>query len=132
MPETLLDAEAFAHEPLIGVGAGGWTVWWLRYRPYADGAQDAHSLELQTLAELGLVGVALLFIFLAGIGLAAAQAARAAPRAAAGPIAGCVTWLAHSPLDWDWQMPALTLVAILLAGGVLALATRTQDARLAS
>ena len=51
--------EAFAHEPLIGVGAGGWAVWWLRHRPYASGVVDAHSLELQTLAELGLIGFAI-------------------------------------------------------------------------
>jgi hypothetical protein len=28
---------------------------------------------------------------------------------------------AHSALDWDWEMPALTLVAVVLAGFVLAL-----------
>ena len=101
--------EAFAHEPLTGVGAGGWAVWWLRHRPYADGAQDAHSLPLQTLAELGLVGGVLLAVFLLGAGLAARAVHRAQPALAAGPIAGAVVWLAHSPLDWDWQMPALTL-----------------------
>lgn len=113
---------AFAHEPLIGVGAGGWAVWWLRYRPYPDGAQDAHSLELQTLAELGLVGVLLLAAFIGGVGLAARAAHEVAPPAAAGPIAGVVVWLAHSPLDWDWQLPAVTLIGILLAGALLALA----------
>ncbi len=113
---------AFVHEPLHGVGAGGWSVWWLRYRPYAAGAHDAHSLELQTLAELGLVGIALLAAFFAGIGWAARRAQRATPAPAAGLIAGCVVWLAHSPLDWDWQMPAVTLIALLLAGGLLALA----------
>jgi hypothetical protein len=120
---------AFAHEPLVGVGAGGWAVWWLRYRPYADGARDAHSLELQTLAELGLIGAALLAALLAGVALAARAARRAAPAAAAGPIAGCVVWLAHSPLDWDWQMPAVTLVAVVLAGAVLALAPASALSR---
>ena len=41
---------------------------------------------------------------------------------AAGPIAGLVAYLAHAPLDWDWEMPAVTLVAIILAGMLLALA----------
>jgi len=113
---------AFAHEPLIGVGAGGWAVWWLRYRPYDDNAQDAHSLELQTLAELGLIGAALLLAFLAAVGVAARAAHRIDAAAAAGPIAAFVVWLAHSPLDWDWQMPAVTLVGLLLAGATLALA----------
>lgn len=114
---------AFGTEPLYGVGAGGWAVDWLRWRPFNEGAQDAHSLELQTLAELGLVGLALLAAFLAGVALAARAAWRAAPIAAAGPIAACVAYLAHSPLDWDWQMPAVTLIAILLAGLLLALAS---------
>ena len=80
----------FTPEPLHGVGAGGWAVAWLRWRPFDEGAQDAHSLALQTLAELGLVGVALLAAFLAGVGIAARAAYRVAPGAAAGPIAGCV------------------------------------------
>ena len=112
---------AFAQEPLRGVGAGGWAVYWLRRRPFAEGAQDAHSLPLQTAAELGLVGLALLAAFLAGIAIAARSAHRAAPATAAGAIAAFVVWVAHSPLDWDWQMPAVTLVALILAGSLLAL-----------
>src|SRR6202034_4030349 len=43
--------KAFDAEPLRGVGAGGWAVWWLRDRNINAFAQDAHSLPLQTLAE---------------------------------------------------------------------------------
>jgi hypothetical protein len=118
---------AFSDEPLHGVGAGGWAVWWLRYRPFNDFAQDAHSLPLQTLAELGLVGVALLGAFFAGVGLAARNANRIAPALAAGPIAGIVVYAAHAPLDWDWQMPAVTLVALVLAGAILAISGEAQS-----
>ena len=111
---------AFAHEPLHGVGAGGWSVWWLRYRPFNDFAQDAHSLPLQTLAELGVVGIALLAALFGGIALAARDAMRVAPRLAAGPIAAFVAYAAHAPLDWDWQMPAVTIIAFVLAGALLA------------
>jgi hypothetical protein len=111
---------AFEHDPVQGVGAGGWAVWWLRQRPFSEGAQDAHSLPIQTLAELGIVGLALLAAFLAGIGFAAAEAHRADPTLAAGPIAGFVVYVAHAPLDWDWQMPAVTLMALALAGALLA------------
>jgi hypothetical protein len=113
---------AFKDEPLRGVGAGSWSVYWLKYRPILGASQDAHSLPLQTLAELGVVGLALLAVFLAGIGLAARDAYRAAPTLAAGPLAGFVVYAAHAPLDWDWQMPAVTLVALLLAGALLSLA----------
>jgi O-antigen ligase len=113
---------AFAAEPVRGVGAGGWAVYWLRDRTVGEGAQDAHSLELQTMAELGLVGLALLLAFLGGETWAAVRASRIAPARAAGPTAALVAYLAHSPLDWDWQMPAVTLIAIVLAGMLLPLA----------
>lgn len=112
---------AFGQEPLRGVGAGNWSVYWLRWRHFEDFAQDAHSLPLQTMAELGLVGVAGLLAFLGGIVDAARRALPATPLAA-GPIAGLIAYFAHAPLDWDWQMPAVTLVAIILAGMLIALA----------
>jgi len=117
---------AFAHEPLSGVGAGGWSVYWLRWRALDVGAQDAHSLPLQTAAELGLVGLALLAAFFAGVAVAARRAQRFAPVLAAGPMAGFVAYAAHAPLDWDWEMPAVTLIALVLAGSLLALAGRAD------
>ena len=118
----------FGNEPLRGVGAGNWSVYWLRERTVKDFAQDAHSLPLQTLAELGVVGALLLLAFLAGIVLSARDALRAAPAQAAGLIAGSIAYIAHAPLDWDWEMPAVTLVALVLAGAIVALASdRDRD-----
>jgi hypothetical protein len=111
---------AFASEPLHGVGAGNWQVYWLRWRPIQEFAADAHSLPLQTLAELGVIGALALAAFLLGVLDAARRVARTTAGAAAGPAAGCVAYLAHAPLDWDWEMPAVTLVAIALAGSLLA------------
>ena len=120
---------AFGDQPVRGVGAGGWAVYWLRYRHIKEFASDAHSLPLQTLAELGLVGLALLAAFFAGVALAGRAAYRGAPALAAGPIAACVAYVAHAPLDWDWQMPAVTLIAIGLAGALLALSEDYADPR---
>ncbi len=117
---------AFGDEPLRGVGAEGWGVYWLRYRTIDDFAQDAHSLELQTLAELGLIGGALLLAFLGGVALAARDAHRGAPALAAGPIAAFIVYVAHSPLDWDWQLPAVTVIALVLAGLVVAIADNVE------
>jgi hypothetical protein len=118
---------ALEDEPLRGIGAGGWSIYWLRYRPIEEFAQDAHSLPLQTLAELGLVGLGLLAMFVGGMALAAEKAHRVAPEIAAGPIAGLVVYAVHAPLDWDWQMPAVTLVAIVLAGALLAVPQATES-----
>ena len=82
--------------------------------------RDAHSLELETFAELGLVGVALLAALLGGVGLSARAAHRLDPALAAGPAAALTAWAFHSAIDWDWEMPALTLVAVVLAGALLA------------
>jgi O-antigen ligase len=112
--------KAFGAEPLHGVGAGGWSVWWLRYRSVNDFAQDTHSLPLQTAAELGVVGLIFLGMLVGGLAVAARRAHRLAPAMMAGPIGAIVAYAAHAPLDWDWQMPAVTLVALVLAGMVLA------------
>jgi O-antigen ligase len=113
---------AFRAEPVHGVGGGGWAVYWLRYRPFNAGAQDAHSLYIQTAAELGVIGVLLLGAFIGGVAVAARRAARVSPSLAAGPIAGVVVWAFHAAVDWDWEMPTVTLLALLLAGVLLALA----------
>jgi O-antigen ligase len=112
---------AFEAEPIRGVGGGGWAIYWLRYRPFNAGAQDAHSLYIQTAAELGLVGLALLLATFTGVVLAARRALVRAPALAAGPAAALVVWAAHVAVDWDWEMPAVTLLAIVLAGGLLSL-----------
>jgi hypothetical protein len=114
---------AFASQPVQGVGAGGWELWWLRYRTVPAFAQDTHSLPLQTLAELGLVGLALLGLLVGGVAAAARRAHRISPQLTAGAIGAIVTYAAHAPLDWDWQMPAVTLVALVLAGMVLGAAS---------
>jgi hypothetical protein len=121
---------AFGQEPLRGVGAGGWAVWWLRYRTVNDFAQDAHSLPLQTAAELGLVGILLLGMFVGGVCFAARRARRLGPEVVAGAIAVLVVYAAHAPLDWDWQMPAVTIPALILAGRLLAAADRASLPRL--
>jgi hypothetical protein len=108
--------ETFADHPLRGHGSGSFAVDWLRERDVPEVVRDAHSLELETAAELGIVGLALLTLLI----VAVVGAAMRAPAAA--PIAGLTVWLAHSALDWDWEMPALTLVAVILAGLLLAAA----------
>jgi O-Antigen ligase len=112
--------EAFGHHPLRGHGSGSFAVDWLRERDVPDVVRDAHSLELETAAELGIVGLALLALMLGGVVAGAVVALRRTPAAAIGPVAALTVWAAHSALDWDWEMPALTLVAVLLAGMLLA------------
>jgi hypothetical protein len=120
--------EGFAREPVVGLGSGGFAVEWLKDRRIAERARDAHSLYLETLSELGLVGIALLVAFFGGIAAAARRAVRRGRAAAAGAIAACAVFAVHAALDWDWEMPAATLPALLLAGMLVAMGdTRSDD-----
>jgi O-Antigen ligase len=110
--------EAFAAHPLKGVGSGGFRVEWRRERKVADPARDAHSLYLETAAELGLVGLLLLGVAIAAAARSAVLARRRDAAAAAGLIAALVLWAVHTGIDWDWEMPALTLVALAIVGAL--------------
>jgi hypothetical protein len=111
--------QTWADHPLAGAGAGSFGTEWLRRRPIDERVEDAHSLYLETPAELGLVGLALLLALVGGVVAAARAALRADRVLAAGPAAALLVWALHAGLDWDWEMPALTLVAVVLAGVLL-------------
>jgi hypothetical protein len=115
-----IGAEAFADHPIQGLGGGGFRVYWRQHRDVNAGVTEVHSLELEMAAELGLPGLALLLAFLAGVGMAARRALRRGTPLAAGAFAGCTVWVLHASIDWDWQVPAVTLPAVLLAGALLA------------
>jgi len=114
--------DAFAGEPLLGVGAGGFRVEWLRERRISETVKDTHSLEVELAAELGLLGLLGLAALVGGVAVAGRTALRRDRMVAAGPIAVLVAWILHASIDWDWQLPAVTLPAVVLAGMVLALA----------
>jgi O-antigen ligase len=112
--------DSFADAPLRGVGTAGFRVEWLRERDVAEGAVDAHSLYLETATELGLVGLALLAAFLAGVAVCARRLVSEDAALAAGPCAALAVLALHAGIDWDWDLPALGLVGLLLAGAVVA------------
>ncbi len=112
--------ETWADRPLSGIGSGGFQVEWLKVRDRVDTSGDAHSLYLETGAELGIIGVALLLLFLGAVAAAVVRLYRLDARAAVGPAAGLTAWAVHAGLDWDWEMPAVTLPALLLAAAAIA------------
>lgn len=112
-------ADAFAGAPALGVGTAGFRVEWLRERDVAEGAVDAHSLYLETAAELGLVGLALLAAFLGGVAVCARRLVSQDAVLAAGPCAALAVLALHAGIDWDWELPALGMVGLMLAGTVI-------------
>jgi hypothetical protein len=113
---------AFADEPLTGLGGGGFRVAWLKERPIPEAVRDAHSLQVEAAAELGIVGLLALGVMLAGVFCAGRRALReAGSGAVAGACSALVVWILHASVDWDWQFPAVTLPAVALAGALVVL-----------
>ncbi|WP_411278278.1 O-antigen ligase family protein [Gaiella sp.] len=110
--------EETARHPLLGSGAGTWRQVWLEHRHADLAALNAHSLFLETLSELGPVGLGLLVVGLL-VPLVAAVRARRDPlvRAAAGAYAAI---LVHLAVDWDWQITVVLLGLLFLGGFLLA------------
>jgi tetratricopeptide (TPR) repeat protein len=112
----------YRQHPWLGSGAGSFQRYWLQSRPADLPVLDAHSLYLETLAELGPIGLWLLAALLA-LPVAAAVIARRHPLAAPA-FGGYVAYLVHAAQDWDWELPAVTLAALGCAAALLILAGR--------
>src|SRR4051794_9231728 len=110
----------FADHPLVGTGAHGFQQLWLQKRHISESVQDAHSLYLETAAELGLIGLLLLAGWLGSIAVAFV---RIGDRLLiAGWAAASAAYVFHAGLDWDWEMPGVTLPFLALTGAALAAA----------
>ena len=117
---------AFADDPLKGVGAGGFRVVWRQERRVDEGVLEVHSVALEMAAELGIPGLLFLALVLGGLAAAARQALLAGDELAAGASAACGAWLMHAIIDWDLQLPAVTLPAVVLAGALIAAGERSR------
>jgi hypothetical protein len=111
--------------PVLGGGAGSFDQYWFQHRRVPATVHDAHNLYLETLAELGPLGLLLLASFLA-VPLVAVRRARSSPLAAVA-FAGYVAYLAHASIDWDWEMPTVTLAALFCGLALLAAGRGTRE-----
>jgi O-antigen ligase len=102
--------------PLRGLGSGGFAQLWALERPLPVNAVDAHSFVLETLLELGAVG---LVVLLATLVLPLAVARRLAGGWAAGATGAYTAFLVHATVDWDWEMPVVTVAGLACAAALL-------------
>ena len=117
--------DGFEPEKLAGQGAGTFQLVWAKNRDVLfDGnrtARDAHSLYVETLSDLGIVGLVLVLVF---VGAALGGLIRLIP----GPdrctyaalTAIMTTWVIHAGIDWDWEMPVATAWVFAIGGAALA------------
>ena len=110
----------FRAHPLNGGGAGSWQAWGLEHGNLPLPSEFAHSLYLESLAELGIVG---LLLILGAVVVAAVGAVRSALLLKSGEIAaaaacGIAFFLAAS-YDWVWQLAGIAVVGVGMLGFAL-------------
>ena len=106
----------FEHHPVAGIGARR-----LRRGVPGEAQQPghsvrAHSLELDALSEVGIVGFLLLVCGLVALLVPIVARTRARDPAATAAFGGAAYWLAHGSVDWLWTVPACGLPFFLLLG----------------
>ncbi len=121
--------DQFTAHKLKGEGAGAYEAWWAENGTLGVFVRDAHSLYLETLGELGAVGLLLLGAALLvglAVGVSRCLTSDRELRAAAAALTGAyVAWLVEAGIDWIWETTVVTLVAV----SCLALLTGPATAR---
>ncbi len=118
----------FIAAPVRGAGAGTFANTWAQRRPTADAVADAHSLYMEVLDELGIAGLLLLLTaMLTVLGVTAARARGPNRPVYAAILAVLLALAIHAGIDWDWEMPVLTIVFFALGGAVLAQPRSSPD-----
>jgi hypothetical protein len=109
----------FTAHPVIGSGGGTYERYWVAHRPVHIRVRNAHSLYLETAAELGVIGLIPLLIALVAplwVGLRRLRYGLGAPL-----VAAYVAYLVQAGGDWTWQLPAVTLAALACGAAMLGL-----------
>lgn len=123
-------SDQHASAPLIGTGSGTYENWFNREPEVGGFVRDAHSLYMETLAELGYIGFLLLLAFLVTVVAAAgwliSQAAASRRSQLAAALAGCVAFLLTAGVDWMWELAVVPIAFLLLAAALLAAGGRTS------
>jgi O-antigen ligase len=110
----------FRAHPLNGGGAGSWRAWWLQHGSLKVFSEFAHSLYLEALGELGIVG---LLLIAAAVLVAVAGAIRSALLLESVEIAGAaacgIAFFAAAAYDWVWQLAGMAIVGVGMLGFAL-------------
>jgi hypothetical protein len=124
-------ADEWETKPVFGRGAGSYQSWWMEHASLPLFVRDAHSLWLETLAELGVVGFLLLVIAI-GMGFVAALA-RLRPAGADRPMVAAMAgvlaaFVVAAGIDWMWELSIVGLVAVVALGILVGRATAAPRA----
>jgi hypothetical protein len=121
---------AFTDKSVAGYGAGTFQNLWAAHRTTSLYVQDGHSLYMEVLSELGIVGVLLLLATLVTfLTVLMVRTLRGDRTVYAAIFATTLTWAIHAGVDWDWEMPATTIWVFALGGAALAASARSRPIR---
>ncbi|HEY3728958.1 MAG TPA: O-antigen ligase family protein [Solirubrobacteraceae bacterium] len=123
---------AFTAHPITGTGAGTFEFWWERHQSSPEFVINAHSFELENMAELGAPGAALMVsVMVAALALLAAVRRRCRRSVSVGAstalMAAFAVYLLQASVDWLWQSTAVTVLAF--AGVAVAGARESRSMR---
>jgi hypothetical protein len=125
LPMWEVARDAYREDPLKGTGAGTFQLQWERHRDDEPARLYAYSLYIESLGELGLLGIVLLGAALLAILAALAWRLRDPGRPVyAAALALAIAWALHTAVDIDWQSPAVCIPVFAVGG--LALARRRE------
>jgi tetratricopeptide (TPR) repeat protein len=118
--------DSFAERPLAGIGAGTFEFAWNRDPHRSGHVLDAHSLYLESLAELGIPGALMVIAALAALLTGGLRSVRrqtddTARAVAAGCAVAFVVFCVTAGVDWMWESTAVACLA--LVAGTLAAAS---------
>jgi O-antigen ligase len=108
----------FEAHPLNGGGAGSWGAWWLEHGSLPGVfTQYAHSLYLEALAELGIIGLLLVggFVVVSAVGAVRSALALGSSEIAAAAACG-IAFFAAAAYDWVWQLAGIAVVGVGMLG----------------
>jgi O-antigen ligase len=121
--------EEFKSDPVAGRGAASYEAWWAQHATFTHFIRNAHSLYLETLGELGVIGFLLIAAaFVAAFVIGGRRLLRAGPRerpTLAALIAVFAAFAFGAAIDWVWQITAIAGVAIV----AMALVTAAEPPR---
>jgi hypothetical protein len=117
----------FTAHPLLGNGAGSYEAWWAQHGTLSMFVRNAHSLYLDTLGELGILGFVALVMALGTGVVAGARRLRALDGqdrlVFAALLAAFLAFLVAAGFDWIWQLTAVGAIGIVLLGLLVGPAT---------
>ena len=116
-------ADANSTAPLIGVGPGNYELWWAENGDLPGFIRSAHSLFMETLADVGIIGLLLLAGFFGTVLVAGVRKTMLSPdrerEMLAGATAAAFAFTLATGVDWSWKLAVVAVVFLMIAAAIV-------------